>query len=79
MFEIVLAEAPDPEESDPNNHTNVWLRYLDDTFTRSSLIRKVLEEPASKKIWSAVLIEQCGLWKDVHKAENVEGTAPSQS
>jgi hypothetical protein len=67
MFEIVLAEAPDPQESDPNNHTNVWLRYLDDTFTRSSLVRKVLEEPESKKIWSAVLLDQYRKWKEEHK------------
>jgi len=67
MFEIVLAEAPDPEASDPNNHTNVWLRYLDDTLTRSSLIRKVLDEPESGKIWSAVLLEEYGKWKDAHR------------
>ena len=67
MFEIVVAEAPDPQASDPNNHTNVWLRYLDDTLTRSSLIRKVLEEPESGKIWSAVLLDQYGKWKDAHK------------
>jgi hypothetical protein len=66
MFEIVLAEAPEPQASDPNNHTNVWLRYLDDTLTRSSLIRKVLEEPASGKIWSAVLLDQYGKWKAAH-------------
>jgi hypothetical protein len=67
MFEIVLAEAPEPQASDPNNHTNVWLRYLDDTLTRSSLIRKVLEEPASANIWSAVLLGLYGKWKDAHK------------
>jgi len=67
MFEIVLAEAPEPKESDPNNHTNVWLRYLDDTLTRSSLIRKVLEEPESANIWSAVLLDHYGKWRDAHK------------
>src|SRR5215472_8128738 len=64
MFEIVLAEAPAAEECDPNNHTNVWNRYLDDTLTRSSLIRKVLDEPESGKIWSPKLLEKYQKWTD---------------
>lgn len=57
MFEIVLAEPPNPNPSEPDSQSNVWLSYFYDTLTRSSPIRKVLEEPESGKIWSPVLLE----------------------
>jgi hypothetical protein len=69
MFEIVFAEAPAAEECDPNNHTNVWNRYLDDTLARSSLIRKVLDEPESAKIWGPRLLEKYQEWTDAHKGQ----------
>ena len=62
MFEIVFAEAPRADPSDPDNHTNVWNRYLEDTLARSSLIRKVLDEPESGKIWSPVLLGKYHKW-----------------
>ena len=63
MFEIVLAEAPNPGSGERQNQSNVWISYFQDTLRRCSLIRKVLEEPASNRIWSRVLLEQYSDWK----------------
>jgi hypothetical protein len=63
MFEIVLAEAPNPLGGNNENQSNVWISYFHDTLQRCSLIREVLEEPASSKIWNRVLLEQYGDWK----------------
>ncbi|HEX3875386.1 MAG TPA: hypothetical protein VHW24_00260 [Bryobacteraceae bacterium] len=66
MFEIVLAEAPNPEAGKPGNHSTVWVNYFQDTMSRSHLIRKILQEPESGKIWSPVLLDQYAKWKDLH-------------
>jgi hypothetical protein len=72
MFEIVLAEAPNPNASDPKNQSNVWVDYFHDTLTRSSLIRKVLDEPESRKIWNKVLLGLYTQWKEEHKTTTVK-------
>jgi hypothetical protein len=56
MFEIILNEAPNPAEGEKQNPSNVWLNYFEDTLSRSRLIREVLEEPESRRIWSSVLL-----------------------
>jgi hypothetical protein len=66
MFEMILNEAPNPETGKAWNESNVWINYLHDTLTRSALIREVLEEPGSNRIWSPLLLAKYRDWKD-HK------------
>jgi len=64
MFEIMMNEVPPPEEAgEKRNASNVWYDYLDDTFNRSHLVREILEENASERIWSDSLRERYRLWK----------------
>jgi hypothetical protein len=70
MFEIIVNEVPKPAVS-KRNASNVWYDYLDDTLTRSRMIREILDEPASKQIWSEALHEEYGHWKDKHPIMNV--------
>jgi len=64
MFEMILNEAPNPKTGRSWNESSVWINYLHDTFARSALIRGVLEEAASSRIWSPVLLEKYKDWKD---------------
>ena len=66
MFEIIVNEVPKPSAW-RRNASNVWYDYLDDTLTRSRMIRDILEEPASKKIWSDALNKEYGRWKEKKK------------
>jgi hypothetical protein len=62
MFEIIVNEVPKPSAW-RRNASNVWYDYLDDTLTRSRMIREILDEPASKKIWSDALNKEYERWK----------------
>jgi hypothetical protein len=55
MFEIILNEVPPPGTGNKRNASNVWFDYLDDTLTRSKVIRDVLDEEGSQRIWSEEL------------------------
>ena len=63
MFEMILNEAPNPETGHAWNESNVWINYLHDTLARSALIRQVLDEPESSRIWSPVLLAKYKDWK----------------
>ena len=64
MFEIIVNEVPKPAVFGKKPASKVWYDYLDDTFTRSRMIREILEEPASKTIWSEALHNEYERWKD---------------
>lgn len=66
MFEIVVNEIP-KRSFWGRNASNVWYDYLDDTFSRCSMIRKILDEPASKLIWSDSLHREYEKWQDKHR------------
>jgi hypothetical protein len=68
MFEIVLQEAPNPKEGDSENLSNMWTNYFEDTLNRSTLIRNVLEEPATRTIWSRVILQKYRQWKETRPA-----------
>lgn len=75
MFEIIVNEVPKPAVG-TRNASNVWYDYLDDTLTRSRMIRGILDEQASKKIWSDALHQEYRRWKDGHPTINVAATTP---
>jgi hypothetical protein len=70
MFEIVVNEAPRPISRilwyrilpNRSNASNVWYAYLHDTFTRSRMIREVLE--TERPIWSPALYEELVKWRE---------------
>ena len=70
MFEIIVNEVPKPNVG-TRNASNVWYDYLDDTLTRSSMIRDILGEPASKQIWSEALHNEYHHWKDKNRQVDV--------
>jgi hypothetical protein len=63
MFEIIVNEVP-KRAVWTRNASNVWYDYLNDTLTRSRMIRDILDEPASKIIWSDALNKVYEGWKD---------------
>jgi len=68
MFEIIVNEVPKPSKW-RRNASNVWYDYLDDTLSRSRMIREILEEPPSIKIWSGALLKEYERWKLRKKQE----------
>jgi hypothetical protein len=75
MFEIIVNEVPKLGVG-IRNASNVWYDYLNDTLTRSSMIRQILDEPASKKIWSDALHKEYGRWKQKNPISNVTAPQP---
>ena len=68
MFEIMMNEVPPPEPSaEKRNASNVWYDYLEDTFNRSHLVREILEEKTSDRIWSESLLTRYRDWKLRHQ------------
>lgn len=62
MFEIMFLEAPRAGIF-WENQSNVWVRYFKVTLSNSRPIRAVLEEPASKGIWSKRMVKIYEEWK----------------
>jgi hypothetical protein len=63
MFEIIVNEVP-KRAIWKRNASSVWYDYLNDTLTRSRMIRDILDEPASKIIWSDALNKVYERWKE---------------
>jgi hypothetical protein len=62
MFEIMFLEAP-RRGIIRENQSDVWVRYFNNTLSNSTLLREVLEEPASKGIWSKRMLRIYEKWK----------------
>jgi hypothetical protein len=78
MFEIIVNEVPKPGVA-TRTASNVWYDYLHDTLTRSRMIREILDEPASKQIWSEALHKEYAHWKDRHRVMSLmTGPSPPQ-
>lgn len=76
MFEIIVNEVPKPAVGEKRNASNVWYDYLDDTLKRSKMIRGILDEPASKRIWSDPLHQEYERWKEKNRLKNVHPQHP---
>jgi len=63
MFEIIINEVPRPKYGKPNA-SNVWYQYFEDTINRSQIIRGILEEEASNRIWNTALLQEYKHWKE---------------
>jgi hypothetical protein len=74
MFEIVVNEIP-KRSFWKRNASNVWYDYLDDTLTRCSMIRSILDEPISRLIWSESLHREYRKWKYKHPVRGQKPTA----
>jgi hypothetical protein len=77
MFEIIVNEVPKPAVLGKRTASNVWYDYLGDTLTRSRMIREILEEPASKQIWSDALHKEYRRWKEKTPLKNVNAKHPA--
>ncbi len=75
MFEIIVNEVPKPAVRN-RTASNVWYDYLEDTLTRSRMIRNILDEPASKQIWSQALHHEYDFWKHKHRTTNLPAAPP---
>lgn len=64
MFEIIISEVPKPKKHGRPTASNIWYQYFEDTLNRSQIIRGILEEEASSRIWSATLLKEYRHWKD---------------
>jgi hypothetical protein len=42
-FEIILSEAPQEQDATQDTWSNVWRKYFENTVTRSSIVRSILE------------------------------------
>jgi hypothetical protein len=62
MFEIIFNEIPRPARGKRRNPSNVWLDYFHDTLNRSRVMRDVLKEPESERIWGSKLIDEYQRW-----------------
>ena len=76
MFEIMLNEAPSPRAGVKKNASNIWYQYFEDTLCRSQLMRDILDEPISKRIWSESLLKEYERWKDSYLPDNVDTQQP---
>ena len=71
MFEVVLAEAPDPARNGKRNVSNVWLDYFRHTLERSSVFREILGRPDTAQLYNPVLL---ALWEEWRNTGEVTGT-----
>jgi hypothetical protein len=71
MFEIIVNEVPKPAVFAKRTASNVWYDYLGDTLSRSRMIREILDEPASKQIWSDALHNEYTRWKEKNPLKNL--------
>ena len=73
MFEIIVNEVPKPAVwKGKRNASKVWFDYLNDTLTRSRMIREILDDPDNDRIWSDALKTEYGRWK----RENITVASP---
>jgi hypothetical protein len=68
MFEIVFAEAPNPNERERTT-SDVWIDYFHDTLTRCSSVRQVLADPSADRIWSPVMLAEYRKWKKLGNSQ----------
>ena len=74
MFEIIINQVPKPKKHGKPNASNVWYRYLEDTLCRSEIIRGILEEEASNRIWREAQVKEYKHWKERFLPEVDEST-----
>jgi hypothetical protein len=70
MFDIILVEAPKPSSGKKRNPSNVWFDYFQDTLNRSSIMRKVLEEPERELLWGQLMLGEYERWKHPHPSKS---------
>lgn len=76
-FEIIVNEVPKPAVFAKRTASNVWYDYLGDTLSRSRMIREILDEPASKQIWSDALHNEYRRWKEKNPLKNLNAQDPT--
>lgn len=75
MFEVILAEAPEPAQQGRRNASNVWLDFFHYTIANSSVIRGILERSDTSQLYNPVLIGLYEEWKNAATATSGEAAA----
>jgi hypothetical protein len=76
MFEVILAEVPEPARHGLRNASNVWLAFFHYTIAKSSAIRDILERPDAAQLYNPVLIGLYEEWKKAAAAAGGDAAAP---
>ncbi len=77
MFEVILAEVPEPAQQGQRNPSNVWLDFFHYSLAGSSVIRGILERSETPQLYNPVLVALYQEWKNSATATIRSGAAAS--
>ena len=78
MFEVVLAEAPEPEQQGHRNASNHWVDFFRHAVSRSTVVREILEASEARQLYDPVLIALYTEWQRSAVAEIESSAAPEE-
>jgi hypothetical protein len=60
VFEILLAVHPGVNDARGDREYDTWCRFFNDTLTKASVLRRMLEDPAVRSLYGAELLAEHG-------------------